>query len=194
MISKLYNTANGEELLSLKEYDGCQVPSGFYYESDFQERLIMLKYHLINSVSPLLERLIDIEIPKFFYLKEYTLSTEIFGTNINTTIKTNSISKAFLKIDNEFEYINTDYNLNINLEFQTYNNHKLMQYGCQINICLGDETIQDVETEIDYSAWYLYIGNEKTLIDAKFTNDQENKIIGTFLGWLYKSEEEITDD
>lgn len=70
----------------------------------------------------------------------------------------------------------------------------MKQYGCQIYVTQGFETIHDVEEEVNFRVWYLYLAGEQILIDKPFTNEQEDKIIGTFLRWLCQSEDDVSNN
>ncbi len=191
MNSKLFDTANGEKEFLLKTYDGSQVPIGHYYESDIFGRWQQINQVIHESVAPMMIRLLDIEIPKYFYLDDLSLQTEVFAGPFKHAIEKSSLTESIQEVCLNFEgwdSLNLDFF--INLEFNSkVKDLKVSHYGCQISVSCGSETIQDVETENDYGVWYLYLGHEKTLIDSPFTKEQEDKIIGHYLGRLWKSEE-----
>ncbi len=191
MYSKMFHTANGQEEFLLKSYDGSQVPIGHYYESDIFGRLQQINKVIQESVAPVMIRLLDIEIPKYFYLDVLSLDTKVFAGPYKHAIKKSSLAESIQEVCLKFEgweSLNLDFfiNLKFNSEIKDL---KIGHYGCQISVSCGSETIQDVETENDYGVWYLYLGQEKTLIDSPFTKEQEDKIIGRYLGRLWQSEE-----
>jgi hypothetical protein len=193
LISRKFHTDNGVQKFYLKNYDGFKVPIGYYYESDLQERWKKISEIVKNSVIPIIERLIDFEIPKFFYLSESSISTLVYAGPFKMLINSKSIKEALQLVNQEYEF-HDSLNLEffINIEFETLEVHyQTKQYGCQILVTNGYEIVQNIKTDLDYKLWYLYLGNEKTLIDTAFTKDQENKIIGHFLGYLWQSEENI---
>ena len=190
MNSKLFDTANGEKEFLLKTYDGSQVPIGHYYESDIFGRWQQINQVIHESVAPMMIRLLDIEIPKYFYLDVLSLQTEVFAGPLKHAIEKSSLAESIQEVCLKFEGWDS-WNLDffINLEFNSEaKDLKVSHFGCQISVSCGSETIQDVETENDYGVWYLYLGQEKTLIDSPFTNEQEDKIIGHYLGSLWQSE------
>ena len=143
-----------------------------------------------ESVTPIITRLLDIEIPKYFYLDVLSLQTEVFAGPYKHAIKKSSLAESIQEVCLKFEgweSLNLDFfiNLKFNSEIKDL---KFGHYGCQISVSCGSETIQDEETVNDYIVWYLYMGQEKTLIDSPFTNEQEDKIIGHYLGSLWQSE------
>lgn len=190
MNSKMFHTANGQEEFLLKSYDGSQVPIGHYYESDIFGRWQQINKVIHESVTPIITRLLDIEIPKYFYLDVLSLQTEVFAGPYKHAIKKSSLAESIQEVCLKFEgweSLNLDFfiNLKFNSEIKDL---KFGHYGCQISVSCGSETIQDEETVNDYIVWYLYMGQEKTLIDSPFTNEQEDKIIGHYLGSLWQSE------
>ena len=191
MNSKMFHTANGLEEFLLKSYDGSQVPIGHYYESDIFGRWQQINKVIQESVAPMMTRLLDIEIPKYFYLDVLSMDTKVFAGPYKHAIKKSSLADSIQEVCLKFEgweSLNLDFF--INLEFKSeVKNLKIRHYGCQISVSCGSETIQEVETENDYGVWYLYLGQEKTLIDSPFTKEQEDKIIGHYLGYLWQSEE-----
>lgn len=193
MNKQKFNTSNGVYEFNLKIYDGSQVPVGYYYESDMFGRWVQLKELIKKSVLPVIQNFIYDVIPKYFYLNVNSLSVRVFAGPYKIEFDECSLEKSFEKLNNEFKNHDThNFDFFINIEFMTCNAHvSLKKYGCQIYISVGSETIQDLEAENDFSVWYLYMGDEKTLIDVFFTKEQENKIIGTFLGRLWQSEDII---
>ncbi|MFN8318966.1 MAG: hypothetical protein U0V54_06025 [Saprospiraceae bacterium] len=191
MYSKMFHTANGQEEFLLKSYDGSQVPIGHYYESDIFGRWQQINKVIHESVAPVMTRLLDIEIPKYFYLDVLSMDTKVFAGPYKHAIKKSSMAESLQEVCLKFEGWDS-WNLDffINLEFNSnVKDLKVSHYGCQISVSFGSETIQEVETENDYGVWYLYLGQEKTLIDSPFTKEQEDKIIGHYLGCLWQSEE-----
>lgn len=188
---ELFNTSNGERDFFLKSYDGCEVPFGYYYESDLQEKWYQLNKLLTNSVFPLLYRLIDEEIPKYFTIDDMSFNAEVFAGPYKKYINGDSLDDSLKKVVEEFDFHNSlSEDFFINIEFETLKeNGENKKYGCQILITNGSEIIQDIEEVNDFIIWYLYLGGEKTIIDSYFTLEQENNIIEYFLGNLKKSEE-----
>ena len=191
-MKKSFHTCDGPLEFTLKNYDYTEVPVGFYYESDLHSRWEQLNKLLTNSVFPIVKRLIDDEIPKYFYLDEFTFSTKVYAGPCKKFVDSFTLDGALKKIIAEFNsYDSLNDDFFINFEFETLRiNNSIKQYGCQIHITNGNESIQDVATEQEYYVWYLYIGGEKTTIDIPFTIDQENKIIGYYLRYLWQSEED----
>jgi hypothetical protein len=196
MKKKMFHTGNGSEVFELKTYDGSLVPLGYYYEDAYPERLKTFLHQLKESVFPVIERLVADEIPKFFYLSEKPVLLKVFGSHLKNTFELTSIKDIFQQIITVFEIKPThDTDLFFNITFQAYNRGKLKNYGCQIKVIIGPETIQDIETGNEYAVWYLYIGEGKTALDIPFSRNQEDKIIGCYLGMLWQSEEnkEVTN-
>lgn len=191
MNSKIFYTENGQKEFLLKSYDGSQVPIGHYYESDIFGRWQQINKVIHESLTHIITRLLEIEIPKYFYLDFLSLQTEVFAGPYKHAIKKSSLIESIQEVCLKFEGWDS-WNLDffINLEFNSkVKDLKVSHYGCQISVSCGSEIIQDIETENDYDVWYLYLGQEKTLIDSSFTIEQEDKIIGHYLGRLWQSEE-----
>jgi len=193
MKSKIFETCDGEQEFLLKIYDGCEVPIGFYYEDDIKVRWHQINKLLNSSVFPILHRLIDEEVSKYFYVDDYTFSSKLYAGPYKKLVDAFSLQDALQLVIKEFEFHNSlNDDFFINIEFQTLQKFgKIFKYGCQIRILTGYERVQD-DNENVYYIWYLYIGKEKTIIDSNFTLEEENKIIGHFLGYLWKSETDIT--
>ncbi|MCB0501736.1 MAG: hypothetical protein KDD32_03575 [Bacteroidetes bacterium] len=189
---KRFYTANGEQEFLLKSYDGCEVPVGYSYEDDLQTRWECLRDLMNNSVFPIIYRLIDIEIPKYFYLHKNTLSSRVCAGQSVNIVDAKSLKEALRIVNSENNWhdsLNLDFFINIEFE-AAHEYQQTKKYGCQLYITHGLETIQDVEDEEDFPIYYLYFGDEKTIIDIPFTTDQEDKIIGHFLGYLWQSEQD----
>lgn len=194
MKKKIFHTDNGEEVFPLKTYDGSLVPLGYFYEDDFYDRLKIFQNQLTNSVFPIIKRLVESEIPNNFNLSDKGISIEIFGSNLKNVINENPLTHAFEKVISELEFLNThNTDLYFNIEFKARENRILKKYGCQVKANIGAETVQDLNIENDYSVWYIYLGNEKTIIETSFTPEQENKIINHFLNSLDEGEIEIPE-
>lgn len=187
MNKHIYNKSNGIESFELKEYDGSIVPIGYYYESDIQGRLKEFKSQLNETVFPILERIIRIEIPKQFILTQDSISISIFGTNLRNENSYSSF-EDFQKIISEIEFLNNyEIDLYVNIEFTARNNNKIDSYGCQIHIMVGSETIQDIMDDTDLTIWFLYLGSEKIILERRFNEEVVNNIINYFLDTLKKS-------
>jgi len=189
---KSFHTEDGPLEFPVKKYDGAEVPLGFYYESDIQSRWEQLNKLLTNSVLPIIKRLIDDEISKYFYLDEFSFTAKVYAGPFKKFVDSHSLDGALKMVISEYDYhdsLNDDFFINIEFDSLRIGNSR-KQYGCQIHITNGSVGIQDVETEQEFYVWYLYVGGEKTTIDIPFTTDQENKIIGYYLRCLWQSEED----
>lgn len=149
---------------------------------------------LLNvSVFPIIEKLVNHVIPSKFILEELSFKSHVYSGRDAIHVNASSLNESLKIVNNEYNYhdsLNLDFFINI--EFNANKSeHQTMKYGCQIRVLIGSETIQDVESENEYSIWYLYCGNQKTLIDIVFTIEQELNIIAYFINYLQQSEEDI---
>lgn len=188
---KIFDGSNGKETFQLKCYGDCVVPEGYYNESDAYGRRLQFLKLVGCSINPLLGRFIDEEISKYFYTEKHSFKGEVLILPFWEKLEANSIDEALRTIIEDKDPQHLYHNeIIININFETSRPGCLNKcYGWQISIIIGDETIYDPGSEDEFQIWYLYMGGEKTNLDTPFTEEQENKIIGHFLGYLWQSEE-----
>lgn len=170
---KIVSTGDGDTSVPFKRYGENIVPVGCFYDEG--ERYEALMELLLSSVFPLFYKLNE-RILTLFQCKQENISYDF--ALYNDQPETLSLSRGMrLIIEKLQRYRTDDFNLYLNINCTHDLSDKRQEWGKQIWLAFGDEHWYDEELDVEYPVWFLYIENEKTLLETPFSKKQADAII-----------------